>query len=56
MKEDWFVDNGLLTPTLKVKYNHVEKIHMPMYKLWLDMDEKLIYEKLISRARPIVFS
>jgi len=34
MKEDWSVDNGLLTPTLKVKRNQVEKIHMPMYKTW----------------------
>jgi long-chain acyl-CoA synthetase len=44
MKEDWSVDNGLLTPTLKVKRNHVEKIHMPMYKEWFDKEEKVIYE------------
>lgn len=44
MKEDWSVDNGLLTPTLKVKRNQVEKIHMPMYKEWFDMEEQVIYE------------
>ncbi|MEN8249417.1 MAG: AMP-binding protein [Bacteroidota bacterium] len=44
MKEDWSVDNGLLTPTLKVKRNQVEKIHMPMYKDWFEMEEKVIYE------------
>ena len=44
MKEDWSVDNGLLTPTLKVKRNQVEKIHMPMYKAWFAKEESVIYE------------
>jgi len=45
MKEDWAVENGLITPTLKVKRNQVEKIHMPMYKSWFDSKEKVIFEK-----------
>ncbi len=44
MKEDWTVENGLLTPTLKVKRNQVEKIHMPMYKEWFEHEEHVIYE------------
>jgi long-chain acyl-CoA synthetase len=44
MKEDWSVDNGLLTPTLKVKRNQVEKIHSAMYKDWFEREEKVIYE------------
>ena len=44
MKEDWSVDNGLLTPTLKVKRNQVEKIHMPMYKEWFEQPDNIIYE------------
>jgi long-chain acyl-CoA synthetase len=44
MKEDWTVDNGLMTPTLKVKRNQVEKIHMPMYTSWFDNEDKVIYE------------
>lgn len=44
MSEDWTVDNGLLTPTLKIKRNSVEKIHMPMYKDWFGSEEKVIFE------------
>jgi len=44
MQEDWSIDNGLLTPTLKVKRNQVEKIHMPMYKEWFEREEPIIYE------------
>ena len=44
MKEDWTVDNGLTTPTLKVKRNAVEKIHQQFYKEWFENDEKVIFE------------
>lgn len=44
MKEDWNVDNGLTTPTLKVKRNAIEKIHQPYYKEWFEMNDKVIFE------------
>lgn len=44
MKEDWTVDNGLMTPTLKVKRNRVEAIHMSIYPQWFDQAEKIVYE------------
>jgi long-chain acyl-CoA synthetase len=44
MKEDWSVENGLLTPTLKIKRTQVEKIHLPMYRSWFDAEERIIYE------------
>jgi long-chain acyl-CoA synthetase len=44
MKEDWNVDNGLTTPTLKVKRNSIEKIHQPLYQSWFDMEDKVIFE------------
>lgn len=44
MKEDWNVDNGLTTPTLKVKRNSIEKIHQEFYKSWFEVDDKVIFE------------
>jgi len=44
MKEDWTVENGLMTPTLKIKRSQVEKIHMPMYKDWFDTEDKVVFE------------
>ena len=44
MKEDWTVDNGLTTPTLKVKRNSIEKIHQDFYKSWFTQKERVIFE------------
>ncbi len=44
MSEEWTVENGLMTPTLKIKRSQVEKIHMPMYKSWFDLEDKVIFE------------
>ena len=44
MKEDWNVENGLTTPSLKVKRNSIEKIHQPYYKQWFDSSDNVIFE------------
>ena len=44
MKEQWSVDNGLMTPSLKVRRPRVEAIHQDMYKTWFEREERLIYE------------
>ncbi|MFY0687311.1 MAG: AMP-binding protein [Cyclobacteriaceae bacterium] len=44
MKEDWAVENGLLTPTMKVKRNQIEKIHSDFYREWFNTDLKVIFE------------
>jgi len=44
MKEDWTVENGLMTPTHKIKRGHVEKIHRPMYRSWFDAQERVLFE------------
>ena len=44
MREDWTIDNGLLTPTLKTKRNRVEKIHKDMYKKWFSEEASILFE------------
>jgi long-chain acyl-CoA synthetase len=44
MEEDWSVDNGLLTPTLKVKRNRVEGIHKDRYGQWFESKGDIVYE------------
>lgn len=44
MKNAWTIENGLMTPTLKVKRNEVEKIHMPKYPMWYQKDGMVVWE------------
>jgi long-chain acyl-CoA synthetase len=44
MSEEWNVDNGLTTPTLKLKRNSIEKIHQDRYGAWFKGEEKVIFE------------
>jgi long-chain acyl-CoA synthetase len=44
LKDDWTIENGLITPTLKVKRNEVEKIHRKHYPQWYARKEMIIWE------------
>ena len=44
MKTDWSITNGLMTPTMKVKRNEVEKIHLPKYPTWYAHEELVVWE------------
>ncbi|MBK5277384.1 MAG: AMP-binding protein [Bacteroidia bacterium] len=42
LKDDWTIENGLLTPTMKVKRNEVEKIHIPKYATWYHKQDGVV--------------
>jgi len=44
MKDHWTIANRLITPTLKVKRNEIEKLHLPKYPSWYAKKEKIIWE------------
>lgn len=44
LKEDWTIENGLMTPSLKVKRNEIEKIHVHRYSIWYREDAVVIWE------------
>lgn len=44
MKSDWTIENGLMTPSMKIKRNEVEKIHLPKYPGWFGLKGKVVWE------------
>ena len=44
LQQDWTIENGLMTPTLKVKRNAVEKIHSPKYQFWYAQKEIVLWD------------
>jgi long-chain acyl-CoA synthetase len=44
LKKEWTVENGLLTPSLKLKRNELEKIYVPNYFVWYRQEGIIIWE------------
>jgi len=43
IKENWTIENGFMTPSLKVKRNQVEKVLLPFYHQWFHHAEKVLW-------------
>jgi long-chain acyl-CoA synthetase len=44
LRDDWTIENGLITPSLKVKRNEIEKIHEHKYAAWYQETSMVIWE------------
>ena len=44
MQKEWTQENGLLTPTLKLKRNALEKIYVPRYPGWYHEKGNVVWE------------
>ena len=43
-KDEWLIENGFLTPTMKIKRNVLEDTYDPKLEAWYDSKEKVIWE------------
>jgi long-chain acyl-CoA synthetase len=44
MKENWTIGNNMITPSLKVKRNEIEKNHLPKYPTWYERQGVVVWE------------
>ena len=43
-REEWTVGNGMMTPTLKIRRNELEALHLHRYAEWFDRIDTVIWE------------
>jgi long-chain acyl-CoA synthetase len=43
LTEHWTVENGLITPSLKVKRHAIEGLYAARYRTWYTYDENVIW-------------
>jgi long-chain acyl-CoA synthetase len=45
LTEHWTVENGLITPSLKVKRHAIENLYAPRYRVWYTYEETIIWHE-----------
>lgn len=48
--EEWAVDNGLITPTLKVKRARIDEVYGPHFERWLEAGKKVVWAERVVGA------
>lgn len=44
LKDSWTIENGLMTPSMKIKRNSVEKLFQPKYPEWTKAGKPVVWE------------
>lgn len=44
VRDEWTIENNVLTPSLKIKRNEVDKIYASYYDSWYQLNEKVVWE------------
>ena len=47
MKEAWSIENGMLTPSLKLKRTELEKRYLPEFKAWYSHRDTVVWEEQV---------
>ncbi|MEM1134777.1 MAG: AMP-binding protein [Bacteroidota bacterium] len=45
LKDDWSIENGILTPTLKIKRNLIDERYLTKAEAWYEMEDTIIWMK-----------
>jgi long-chain acyl-CoA synthetase len=45
LENNWTIENGLMTPSMKVKRNAVEKLHTPKYLDWYNRNAEVVWNQ-----------
>jgi long-subunit acyl-CoA synthetase (AMP-forming) len=53
LADTWSIDNGLLTPTLKVRRHQIHQHYNPFYETWLTSPQTIIWHKPQEKPVPV---